>query len=170
MTTARKASAVVVAGLVTGVVSGAALGVVWWALAPKVPLVIHSGGSYPQGYQPEGYLAADATFGALAVIAGVAIAIGLANMRRDHLFSVLVAALLASGVGTVAMWLVGTRLGSVDITGLIATTTDQVVVDAPLTVSMPGMFVMWAVGSAVVITILAMSDWIGETQQRRRSG
>jgi hypothetical protein len=81
-----------------------------------------------------------------------------------------VAALLASGVGTAAMWLVGTRLGSVDIAGLIATTADQVVVDAPLKVSMPGMFVMWSVGSAVVITILAMSDWISETQQRRHSG
>lgn len=170
MTTARKASAVVVAGLVVGLVSGAALGVLWWALAPRVPLVVRPGVSFPEAYQPEGYLAADATFGLLAAIAGVAIAIGLANMRRDHLLSVLVAALLAAVVGTAAMWFVGTHLGSVDIEGLVATTTEDLVVDAPLQVSLGGMFLMWGLASAVVITILALSDWITETRARRRRG
>lgn len=170
MSTARKASAVIVAGLVVGLIAGAALGVVWWALAPRVPLVVRPGTSFPQGYQPEGFLAADAAFGLLAVIAGVAIGIGLANMRREHLFSVLVAALLSSAVGTAAMWFVGTHLGSVDIDGLVATTTEEVVVDAPLQVSMYGMFVLWGLASAVVVTILALSDWISETRQRRRAG
>ena len=169
MTTARKASAVIVAGLVVGVVSGLALGVVWWRLAPRVPLVIQPGGTFPQGYQPEGYLAADAAFGALAVIAGVAITIGLANMRRDHLFSVLIAGLLAGVVGTAAMWWVGTRLGSVDIQGLSATTTKDVVVDAPLKVSMSGMFLMWPLASAFVVTILALGDWISEVRAARRA-
>ena len=115
MSTARKASAVIVAGLVVGLVSGLALGVVWWRLAPRVPLVVRPGDSFPQGYQPEGYLASEAAFGALALIAGVAITIGLANMRRDRLLSVLIAGLLSGVVGTAAMWFVGTRLGSVDI-------------------------------------------------------
>lgn len=170
MSTARKASAVIVAGLVVGLIAGAALGVVWWALAPRVPLVVRPGASFPQGYQPEGFLAADAAFGLLAVIAGVAIGIGLANMRREHLFSVLVAALLSSAVGTAAMWFVGTHLGSVDIDGLVATTSEEIVVDAPLQVSMYGMFLMWGLSSAVVVTILALSDWITETRQRRRTG
>jgi hypothetical protein len=168
MSTARKASAVIVAGLVVGLVSGAALGVVWWALAPRVPLVVRPGVSFPEVYQPEGYLAADVAFGVLAVVAGVAITIGLANMRRDHLTSVLVAALLSSAVGTAAMWFVGTRLGSVDIEGLSATTTEDLVVDAPLQVAMPGMFVMWALASAGVVTILALSDWIVEIRRSRR--
>jgi hypothetical protein len=169
MSTARKASAVIVAGLVVGLVSGAALGVVWWALAPRVPLVVRPGVSYPEAYQPEGFLAADVAFGALAVVAGVAITIGLANMRRDHLASVLVAALLASAVGTAAMWFVGSRLGSVDIEGLSATTTEDLLVDAPLQVSMQGMFVMWALASAVVVTVLALSDWVVEVRRARRS-
>ena len=166
--TARKASAVIVAGLVVGLVSGLALGVVWWRLAPRVPVVVQPGASFPQGYQPEGYLAADAAFGVLAVIAGIAITIGLANMRREHLFSVLIAALLSSVVGTAAMWFVGTRLGSVDIEGLSATTTTDVVVDAPLKVAMPGMFLMWSVASAFVVTVLALSDWIVEVRAARR--
>ena len=169
MTTARKASAVIVAGLVVGLVSGLALGVVWWRLAPRVPLVVQPGVSYPQGYQPEGYLAADAAFGVLALIAGVAVTIGLANMRREHLFSVLVAGLLASSVGTAAMWFVGTRLGSVDIQGLSATTTTDVVVDAPLEVSLTGMFLMWPVACAAIVTILALGDWIAEVKAARRA-
>jgi hypothetical protein len=170
MSRARKASAVVVAGLIFGLVSGVALGVVWWRLAPRVPVVVQPGGVFPDAYQPEGFLAADAAFGALAVVAGIAIAIGLANMRREHLLSVLAAALLASAVGTAAMWFVGTRLGSVDIEGLSATTTSDVVVDAPLTVSMPGMFVMWALASTAVITILALGDWVVEVRAARRAG
>ena len=169
MTTARKASAVIVAGLVVGLISGLALGVVWWRLAPRVPLVVQPGVSYPQGYQPEGYLAADAAFGVLALIAGVAVTIGLANMRREHLFSVLVAGLLASSVGTAAMWFVGTRLGSVDIDGLVATTRADTVVDAPLKVSMPAMFLIWAIASALVVTVLALSDWLGERRAQRKA-
>jgi len=168
MTTSRKASAVLLAGVVVGLVSGAALGVVWWALAPRVPVVVRPGVTFPEGYQPEGFLAADVAFGVLALVAGVAITIGLASMRRDHLMSVLVGALLASAVGTAAMWFVGTRLGSVDIEGLIATTTEDLVVDGPLEVSMPVMFIIWALASAVVVTILALSDWIAETRARQR--
>ena len=167
MTTARRASAVILAGLITGAVSGVALGVVWWQLAPRVPLIIRSGTSFPQAYQPEGYLAADVAFGVLAIVAGVAITIGLANMRREHLFSVLIAGLLASAVGTAAMWFVGTRLGSVDIVGLSATTTEDLVVDAPLRVAMPGMFVMWALASVAVVLILALGDWISEVRAAR---
>ncbi len=166
---ARRASAVIIAGLLVGLVSGLALGVVWWQLAPRVPLVVRQGDSFPQGYQPEGFLAADATFGALGLIAGIAITIGLANMRRDRLFSVLVAGLGSAVVGTIAMWFVGSRLGSVDIEGLVATTTEDVVVDAPLRVSMPGMFLMWALGAALVVTVLAFGDWVAEVK-RSRSG
>lgn len=169
MSTARRASAVIVAGLVVGLVSGLALGVVWWQLAPRVPLLVRPGAAYPQGYQPEGYLAADATFGLLGLIAGIAITIGLANMRREHLASVLVAGLLAGAIGVAAMWLVGTRLGSVDIVGLSATTTEDVVVDAPLKVAMPGMFLMWPLGAAIVVTVLALSDWLVEIRAGRRA-
>ena len=58
---ARRASFVIIAGLIVGLVSGLALGVVWWRLAPRVDLVVQPGVSYPQGYQPEGYLGAAAT-------------------------------------------------------------------------------------------------------------
>lgn len=167
--TARKASAVIVAGLITGLISGAALGVVWWKLAPRMPLLVHPGtGGFPEEFQPEETLAADITFGLLAVIAGVAITIGLAHMRREHLGSVLVAGLSASVVGTFAMWFVGTRLGSVDIDGLIATTTHEVVVDGPLAVSMPAMYLAWAIAAAAVVVVLAFADWLAQRSRARR--
>jgi hypothetical protein len=169
MSTARRASAVILAGIVVGLVSGLALGVVWWRLAPRVPLLVQPGAAYPQGYQPEGYLAADATFGLLGLIAGIAITIGLANMRREHLASVLVAGLLSGAIGVAAMWFVGTRLGSVDIVGLSATTTEDVVVDAPLKVAMPSMFLMWPLAAAMVVTVLALSDWLVEVRSGRRA-
>ena len=156
------------AGLVVGLFSGLALGVVWWQLAPRVPLLVQPGVSFPHGYQPEEYLAADAAFGILGIVAGIAITIGLANMRREHLLSVLVAALVASAAGTAGMWFVGTRLGSVDIEGLSATTTTDVVVDAPLTVSMPGMYLMWPIAAALTVTMLALGDWIVEVRASRR--
>lgn len=168
MSVQRRASAVIAAGLIVGAVSGAALGVVWAALAPRVPVVIQEGAAYPDTFQPEEYFASDVAFGVLALVAGAAIAIGLAYMRRERLFSVLVAALLAAGVGTAAMWFVGTRLGSVDIEGLEAT-TEPVVTDGPLEVSLGAMFLMWPLASAIVITVLALSDWISEVRSSARS-
>lgn len=160
--TERKVAAVVVAGLIAGLLSGAALGVLWWQLAPRVPVIIGPEGTSPDGFQPEGYLAADIAFGVLAAVAGLAITVGLARMRREHLWGVLVAALLSSAVGTYAMWFVGTRLGGVDIEGLVGTETEQVIVDGPLTVSLPAMFLVWPLASAVVITVLALTDSLAD--------
>lgn len=156
----RPERAVLVAGAIMGVLGGAALGVLWWALAPRVPIVIQPDGTRPQGFQPEEYLAADISFAAIAVVAGIIVTVGLAAMRRHHLLGVLGAGLLASALGTVAMWQVGTRLGSVDIEGLIATTDEEFIVDAPLMVTMPGVFLVWAIAAAVVVAVLALGDWL----------
>lgn len=167
MSVQRRASAVIVAGLIVGIVSGAALGVVWSALAPRVPTVISPDGAVLDSFQPEQYFSSDIAFGVLGLVAGVAVTIGLAYMRREHLASVLVAALLAGVVGTAAMWFVGTRLGSVDIEGLQATTTGELVVDGPLHVSLGAMYLMWPLASALVVTVLALGDWL---QERRQAG
>ncbi len=71
MSATRRASAVVSAGLVIGALAGAALGVLWWRLAPRVPVVVSDASARPDGFQPEGYLAADVAFMALAIVAGL---------------------------------------------------------------------------------------------------
>jgi len=158
MSVQRRATYVVAAGLIFGLVIGAGLGVLWWRLVPRVPIIIRPEGSVPQGFQPEGYAASDVVFSLLGLAAGIAVTIGLARMRREHLLSVLAAALLASGAGTAGMWWVGSRLGSVDIEGLVATTETEVVVDGPLQVTLPAAYLTWALGAAAVVTILALAD------------
>jgi len=155
----RDALSACLAGLVVGLLAGAALGVLWWRLAPRVPLVVRPGDSFPQGYQPDGYIAADVSFAVLGLVAGLAVAIGLVTIRRHHLVWALCAGLLAGGVGSAVMWFVGRRLGSVDIAGLIATTTQDVVVDAPLQVSMPAVLLVWPIATSTVVTIAAAVDW-----------
>jgi len=162
----RPERAVLLAGAIVGLLGGAALGVLWWRLAPRMPIVIKPDGSRPQGFQPEEYLAADISFAALALVAGIIVTIALAAMRRSHLLGVLAAGLLSSAVGSAAMWQVGTRLGSVDIEGLIATTEAEFVVDAPLSVTMPGVLLVWAIASATVVAILAFGDWLATLRAR----
>lgn len=158
---ARKASAVIVMGGLIGLVAGGALGVVWWRLAPRVTMVIRPGDSaVPQGFQPEGYLAADIAFAVLAVAAGVLVTIGLIRMRREHTTSALAASILAGLLGSLAMWFVGTHLGNVDIEGLAATTDVESTVDAPLRITMPAVLLLWPITAALVSTVVTMADWL----------
>lgn len=160
----------VFAGLLVGALSGAALGVLWWQLAPRASVVVRPDGVRPQGFQPEEYLAADVSFAALALVAGVIVTMGLAAMRRQHLVGVLFAGVLAGIAGTVAMWQVGTRLGSVDIEGLVATTSEEVVTQAPLEVTMPGVYLIWAIAAAAVVAALAIGDWFAAIGRGRVEG
>ena len=164
----RRIASVVSAGVVMGTGIGIALGVIWWRLAPRVPLEIRPDRVVPDGYQPDGYLGADVAFAVLALVAGVGVAVGLIRMRRDHLTSVLVAALLAGAIGSLLMWFIGQRLGSVDIEGLSATAEAGTVVDAPLRLSMPALLLVWPITSALAITVLAAADWWQEVRAARR--
>jgi len=163
----RRVLAVVVAGLLWGAGCGIALGVVWWRLAPRVPMVIRPEGSRLMQYQPDGYIAADVSFGLIALLAGVVLTIGLVVMRREHLLSALGSAVLAGLVGSVLMWQVGSRLGAVDIAGLVATTTEETTVDGPLQIRMWALLLLWPIAAAAVVTVTAVADWI--TARRDRS-
>jgi len=156
------AAIVIIAPLV-----GAALGVLWWRLAPRVPLLLRPDADPWPGYQPEGYIGADVAFAVLGLIAGVLVTIGLLRMRREHLMTVLIASVLTGVLGSAVMWFVGTRLGSVDIEGLIATTTQDLTVDAPLVVTLPGVYLVWPLAAAFVVTLVAAREVWREWQQER---
>ncbi|MDP2012844.1 MAG: hypothetical protein Q8L05_01330, partial [Actinomycetota bacterium] len=115
-------------------------------------------------FQPTGFLASDVTFAFLALVAGVLVTIGLATMRREHLASVLVAALASAIVGSLAMWWVGHSLGGVQIEGL-AGTQDQVI-DGPLVLHMPAVALMWPIAAAGIVTVLAFGDWLSGLRSR----
>lgn len=169
MTFVRRTTSVLTAGIVIGVVAGAALGVVWWRLAPRVSVVVRPDAVFPSNYQPDGYIGADVAYAALACIAGVAVTIGLVNMRREHLLSALWSAILSGAIGSALMWLVGSRLGSVDIAGLSATIEDKVVVDAPLALTMPAILLIWPATAALVVTVVAFADWWAELRRVQRA-
>lgn len=162
----RNALTVTVAGAIVGVLAGAALGVLWWALAPRVSIVVSENGLRPDGFQPQEYLAADVAFGGLALVAGLLVTVGLTYMRREHLISTLIAALISSVLGTAAMWFVGTRLGSVDLENLDLPAAS--IVQGPLEVNMPAMFLAWSLSSAIVISVLALSDFLSSMRNRER--
>ena len=159
----RKAITVFVTGVIAGGLSGAALGVMWWALAPRVSVVITPDRVFPESFQPQEYFAANIAFGAIGATAGVLMAIGLVSMRREHLLASLVAALASAVVGTCAMWWVGSQLGFVDLTSIDI--PDSTVVEAPLEVTLPAMLLMWPLSSSLVILIMAIGDYLA---QRRR--
>lgn len=161
---ARRASAVLTAGLISAVVLGLALGVVWWKLAPRVSVIVKSGETWPANYQPDEYLGADVTFGALAILAGIGLTIALIYMRREHLVSTLASSVLSGFVGALLMWFVGTRLGGVDIAGLSG--TEEVTIDAPLQLTLPAMMMMWPLTAAVVISVVAAADWYAAARRR----
>lgn len=165
MTVVKRTTSVITMGVIIGAIAGVALGVLWWRLAPRVPIVVRPDATYPAVYQPDGYIAADVAFAGLALVAGIAITIGLVRMRREHLLACLVAALLSGAIGSVLMWFVGERLGQVDIEGLSATITDKVTVDAPLHLNMPALLLVWPIAGALVITCIAFADWLGEVRR-----
>jgi hypothetical protein len=167
VTVARKASAVLIAGLISAVVIGAALGVVWWKLAPRVSVIVKEGETWPANYQPNEYLGADVAFGALALLAGLGVTIALIYMRREHLLSTLASSVLSGFVGSALMWFIGTRLGGVDIAGLSG--TEEVVVEAPLQLTLPAMIMIWPLTAAVVISIVAAADWLSAARKRNHA-
>ena len=67
------------------------------------------------------------------------------------------------------MWLVGSRLGSVDIAGLSATIEDKVVVEAPLVLTMPAILLVWPATAALVVTVVAFADWWAALRRVQRA-
>ncbi len=161
----RKAVTVFITGVIAGALSGAALGVLWWALAPRVSVVVTPDRVFPESFQPQEYLAANIAFGALGALAGVLMAIGLVSMRREHLLASMAAALASSVVGTFSMFWVGSHLGFVDSVGVDV--PDSTVLDAPLEITLPAMLLMWPLGSSLVILIMSIGDYLAQRKHRR---
>jgi hypothetical protein len=161
----RKAVTVFITGVIAGTLSGAALGVLWWGLAPRVSVVVTPDRVFPENFQPQEYFAANIAFGALGAIAGVLMAIGLVSMRREHLLASMAAALASSVVGTFAMFWVGSHLGFVDLGS--TDFLDSTVLEASLEVTLPAMLLMWPFGSSLVILVMAIGDYLAQRKRLR---
>jgi hypothetical protein len=147
---------------------GVALGLAWWWLAPGVLLDVYADGdgfiSFPAEYQPRGYITDDA-IAAIASLVGGALTVIVAmilSARRMHRvgLAALAWSIGAGVVGAVLLWWVGTTLGAVDLQAAMAEVGEGGQVEAGLTLRMPGVLLLWPLGSAMVFCGYAVLDWI----------
>jgi hypothetical protein len=91
---------------------GVPLGLIWWAVAPRVELVSTSGGWYPVSEEPEGYVADDGWFALISACAGLVLAILVWRLVRRHRGPAMVLALAGGSIlaALLAEWL-GHRVG-----------------------------------------------------------
>ncbi len=164
--TARVLSRVDVVGLIAVVAGlGALLGIAWWSWAPRVALDVFGDATFPAEFQPGGYIADDG-IAALACMVGGVLTMAVATLLARHRsgtalrYATLGWALLAGGVGALVLWWTGSQLGAVDLDAAIAAAGDGGQVEAPLTLRMPGVLVMWPLASAVVFTLASWLAWV----------
>ncbi len=150
----RDVRAVLIAGVVTAIVSGLGLGVVWWEVCPRLPNALAA----EQIAITNQYLTADIAFAGLALLAGVAVTIGLVVMRREHLMATLVASVLAGFVGSLLIWQVGIRLESfarqVHL-GIVNGVPTQ-----DLTLTLPAVLLVWPIVACAIIAGVTFADWL----------
>ena len=148
---------------------GALLGVLWARLAPRVDLLVAGDGkAYPQGYQPEGYMAADGIAALLCIVAGIVVGVlAVIVLRRrtpqdsDHAARWATIVVIPLGLlGAVALWFVGTRLGGFDLSLVVSGSAQGAEIAAPLRLRMPGVLVLWPAASLLVVFVVAVADWI----------
>ena len=108
VTTRRRSAPWALGAALVAVIAGTVGGLLWRAVAPRVELIkVERGFLYAQA-QPEQPVAADAWFGAIGLVAGLALAIlSWALLRRHRGLPLMVGLVLGSLVGA---WL-GWRLG-----------------------------------------------------------
>lgn len=154
-TTVRTVAVVMVACALLGL----ALGLLWYAVAPRVLLQVRGGQAVPDTFQPDGFIAADVWYAILASVAGLLVAAIVLWRSRVSLLVVLLATVLGGLVGALVMWLVGTRLGYVDVAALTKAAADGDRFDAALRLRMPGAVLLWPSMSAAVVFVAALWEW-----------
>lgn len=166
----RRAWLAFVVAAVSCLAVGALLGVLWARWAPRVDLLVAGDGkAYPQGYQPEGYMAADGVAALLCVIAGIVVGVlAVIVLRRrtpedaDHAARWATLIVIPLGLlGAAALWFVGTRLGDFDLSLVVSGSQQGAELAAPLRLRMPGVLVLWPAASVLVVFVVAVADWIG---------
>lgn len=155
----------VVGVLALGAGLGALLGALWWALAPRIDLVVYGEQAYPQGFQPREFATSDVIAGGACLAGGIVLAttvIVLARRSRGPAgdLAALGLCLVAAIPGVALLWATGSLLGRVDLPAAIAAAGEGGTVVAPLDLRMPGVLVLWPLASAVIVFVVAIAGWV----------
>jgi hypothetical protein len=148
---------------------GAAGGLLWWWSAPRVVLQVVNGRAFPVEYQPGGFIADDGIAAIACIVGGLIIgALVLVVQQtpsREYsraTLGALFVAVTASLIGAVVLWLVGTFLGRVDVAAQIVSVGDGGQFDSALQLRMPGVLLLWPLFAALMVAVVAVSDWIAD--------
>lgn len=145
--------------LLAAALVGALLGVLWWRLAPTDPLFVAGGKAYPQTWQPRDYITDEVIAALLCTVAGLVVGVAAVWITRPRRLLALWSSVAMGCLGALALWLVGTRLGAVDVPALVAQSADGAKFAAPLRLRMPGVLVLWPLASVTVVFIVALYEW-----------
>jgi hypothetical protein len=151
LTEVRQAAAAVVAM----VLFGALLGVLWWKLAPTVPLVGDVVGDgwvvYLKESESEQAVGVDGTFTLLALAFGALSAVVVFLLRRRGGVPLVVALGVGGLLGSLLAWRVGVWLGPTqDVIAHAREVGKGVTFSAPLKLGAKGALLAWSVAALVV--------------------
>ncbi|WP_413756772.1 AAA family ATPase [Streptomyces sp. MMBL 11-3] len=143
----REAAVVTVALTVAGLL----LGVLWWWLAPHVPLVSDSSAVYLKDTEGEQAIGVDGTFTLLALAFGLVSAVVVFLLRRRGGIALIVALTVGGILGSLVAWRLGIWLGPTqDVVGHAKEVGKGVTFDAPLELGAKGAMLAWSVAALLV--------------------
>ncbi|WP_328839741.1 DUF2567 domain-containing protein [Streptomyces europaeiscabiei] len=142
------------AAVVTAVMAllgGALLGLLWWWLAPHVPLVSDGSAVYFKDTEGEQAVGVDGTFTLLALGAGALSALVVFALRRRGGVPLVVALTVGGLLGAVLAWRLGVWLGpETDVAARAKEVGQGVTFSAPLKLAAKGALLAWPLAALLV--------------------
>ena len=146
-TEVREAVVITVAVAIVGVL----LGVLWWWLAPSVPLIADDSAVYLKDSEGEQAIGVDGTFTLLALGFGAVSALAVFLWRRRGGVPLVVALAVGGLLGSLLAWRVGIWLGPTqDVVAHAKEVGKGVTFSAPLKLGAHGALLAWSLAGLVV--------------------
>lgn len=146
-TEVKEAAVVTVAVALAGVL----LGVLWWWLAPHVPLVADDSAVYLKDTEGEQAVGVDGTFTLLALAFGAVSAVVVFLVRRRGGVPLVVALAVGGVLGSLLAWRIGIWLGPTqNVVAHAKQVGKGVTFSAPLKLGAKGALLAWSLAGLVV--------------------
>ncbi|WP_200304778.1 DUF2567 domain-containing protein [Streptomyces adelaidensis] len=136
---------------VMALIGGVLLGLLWWWLAPHVPLVSDGSAVYFKDTEGEQAVGVDGTFTLLALGAGALSALVVFVLRRRGGVPLVVALTVGGVLGAVLAWRLGVWLGpDTDVVARAKEVGEGVTFSAPLKLGAKGALLAWPLAGLLV--------------------